>query len=117
DADAHRHHQIHGDGDDRGDDEDDTIGTGGTQYPGRHLQVDHAGGGDHEDTRQGGQGDHGHHAGGQVDHRQQHQCVDDGRDPGATTGADVDGGAGDRTGGRHATEESGADGGEPLAHQ
>ena len=83
----------------------------------RVAEGDHTGGGDHQDTGEGGERDPGDRAGGQVHDAQQHQGVRDGGEPGPAAGADVHRGAGDGAGGGHAAEKPGTDGGQALAHE
>ena len=116
-ADTDGEDEVEGDGGAGGQGEHGGVAAGGAQDGSDVVALDHAVGGDDEDSGEGDQGDGADQSGGGVDDDGENAGVGEGREPGAGPGAGVDGGAGDGARGGHAAEEPGGDVGEALAEQ
>ena len=115
--DADGDHEVERDRRGSGRQQQHGIATARAEDPRGGAELDHAHGGDRQDTGEGGEWNFGHERGERDDDCDQDDAVDDRRDPRARAGADIDGGAGDGTRGRHPSEQRHGDVGEALADQ
>ena len=116
-ADLDGEDQVEGDGDERGDHEDERVGARGPRHRPDVVDVDHPHGGHHQHAGERGERDVGNELGAGEHDAEQHDRVDDRRQAGGRAGLHVHGRTGDRTGGRHPTEQRRHDVGEALADQ
>jgi hypothetical protein len=115
--DSDGHDRVDRHRDQSGEHEHDRVGPRRPDDASHGRQRHHARRGDHEHSGQRSERDLRHDTGREGDCGEQHEGVDDRSEPGAPARAHVHRGAGDRSGGGHASEEAGGDRGETLPDQ
>ena len=117
-ADVHRHHQIHQNGEEKGDEKQNIGSTlGAAQDVQAAFGLAHVPGYLKQDGSQRGQGNIGGQRCGHEQNQRQCEGVDDAGQRAVAALADVGGGAGDGAGGGEPAEKRRDDVGQPLAHQ